>query len=215
MKDLNTGAICYINPIMTPLQIGIDFDDILIEFNASIHAYYNKKLGTSIQKKDVFTYDMHRVWSCEPEEAGRRVFEFCETPEHHAAIPVDGSIEGIDELGKKHKLHLITSRSPAIEDLTLRWLQKHFSDKFAGIHFTGQFFGEKSTMRTKIDVCKELGIDLMIEDSASQAKALAGAGIPVILLDMPWNQEEMPEGITRVDSWDEIVRTIQANSHTS
>jgi len=68
--------------------------------------------------------------------------------------------------------------------------------------------GSADKKRTKSSVCKELGIDIFIEDAPVYAKNISEAGIPVILIDAPWNRETSGELITRVYSWDEVLDTI-------
>jgi uncharacterized HAD superfamily protein len=62
--------------------------------------------------------------------------------------------------------------------------------------------------RLKSAMCKELGIQVMIDDHMSVAKDCAEAGIRVLLFDQPWNQGELPMGAERVHSWDEIVKKL-------
>ena len=63
-------------------------------------------------------------------------------------------------------------------------------------------------MRLKSDVCKELGVEVMIEDSLSQAKEIAPCVRKIFLLDCPWNQGDLPMNVARVYSWDEIVEGL-------
>ncbi|HUC01922.1 MAG TPA: hypothetical protein VMA75_03380 [Candidatus Paceibacterota bacterium] len=68
-------------------------------------------------------------------------------------------------------------------------------------------------MRIGIDfdeVVADSGATIMIEDHMTNATVCAEAGIKVFLFDQPWNQGELPPGIERVHSWDEIVKKLSA-----
>lgn len=191
------------------LVIGVDMDDVIFDFNDSLHAYHNAKYGTSVKRQDVVTYDLEDVWKCTPEEAARRVLEFYGTPEHDQAGLINGAAEAIVELSKTHELHIITSRGEQIRELTLRWVDEKFPGRFKSVQLTNHYFGVPEKKRSKAEVCEELGVDFMIEDSMSQAKEISGTGRTVFLLDTPWNQGELPKNVVRVHSWAEIVDTLK------
>jgi uncharacterized HAD superfamily protein len=44
------------------------------------------------------------------------------------------------------------------------------------------------------------------------ALAAADVPIPVLLFDRPWNQAELPPGVTRVTDWDQALRVIGAQA---
>lgn len=191
------------------LIIGIDLDDVVFDFNNALHAYHNKKYGTSVSRKDITSYDIEKVWNCTAEEASEKVFEFYSTSEHDAAMPVAGASEALTSLKKVHELHVISSRGDQIADLTLRWIEKNFPGHFKSVNLTNQYFGIKEKVQSKADVCRELYIDVMIEDSLSQAKEIAMIVSRVFLLDCPWNQGELPNNVMRVYSWADIISQLK------
>jgi uncharacterized HAD superfamily protein len=191
------------------LIIGVDMDDVIFDFNNSLHAYHNAKYGTAIRRQDITSYEIEKVWGCAPEEAMKKVLEFYETKEHDETVPVEGSIEGVKELSSGHELHIITSRADPVRDLTMKWLQRNFPQSFASVVLVNQFAGSPTKARSKADVCAELGVDLMIEDSIAHARSIAASGRPVILLDTPWNQAEAVPNVTRVKTWEDIVDQIR------
>jgi len=36
--------------------------------------------------------------------------------------------------------------------------------------------------------------------------------VPVLLFDRPWNQGELPGGITRVTNWNHVLRWVEAGA---
>jgi len=49
-----------------------------------------------------------------------------------------------------------------------------------------------------------------VEDTLEVARELSAAGIPVILMDAPYNRGNLPELICRKHSWFEIYQTLVA-----
>ena len=64
--------------------------------------------------------------------------------------------------------------------------------------------------KTKGELCKDLNVDLMIEDDPKYAEDCALKGINVLLLDKPWNQNCIEhENIIRVKNWKEILERFK------
>jgi uncharacterized HAD superfamily protein len=189
-------------------RIGIDFDDILFDFNHKYCQFHNERYGTNLCFDDIYTYDLRAVWNIDMDEAIRRVHEFISSQMHDEVIPVSGSVETIKELRNYYELHLITSREEKFKDKTLNWLNKHFFNLFHKIHFTN-FFGENKNKKMKSEVCIENGIELMIEDAPIYAIDLAEKGIEVLLLDKPWNRVDTHPLVKRVYDWKEIEKILK------
>ena len=56
----------------------------------------------------------------------------------------------------------------------------------------------------------ELGLDVLVEDEFPAARAVARAGVAVLLMDRPWNQGPLPPRIVRVASWAEALTRLAA-----
>lgn len=191
------------------LIIGIDLDDVVIDFSNTLHAYHNERYGTSVIREDMTSYGFENIWDCTPEEASKKVFEFYATASHDDALPVPGASEALAILKEAHELHIISSRGDQIADLTLRWIDKNFPGHFKSVNLTNQYFGILGKIRSKADVCRELHADVMIEDSLSQAKEITPVVSKVFLLDCPWNQGELPKNVMRVYSWADIIAQLK------
>lgn len=189
-------------------RLGIDFDDILFDFNHKYCQFHNERYGTNLCFDDIFTYDLRAVWNVGMDEAVRRVEEFISSDMHDEVYPVSGSVETIKLLRNNYELHLITSREEKFKDKTLNWLNKHFPNLFHKIHFTN-IFGESKNKIKKSEVCLNNGIGLMVEDAPIYAKDLAEKGIEVLLLDKPWNRVETHPLVKRVYNWKEIEKLLK------
>lgn len=189
-------------------KIGFDLDDVLLNFKDALLPYHNERFGTNYDRAQISSFDLGAVWQCSRDEVEKRILDFCRSTEHHEALPVEGAFEVISNLKDRHDLFVITARPEELKDETLSWLDRHFPDVFSGVHFTNHFYGS-GNHRAKGDVCREIGIEIFIEDSLHNAADVAALGIPVLLFDAPWNQEEVGPPITRIYSWEEVEEHIR------
>jgi len=78
--------------------IGIDLDDVLLDFNTALCEWHNLKYGTSYTRADIFSFDLKDVWKCPQEETNKRIVEFYNSEFHPKALPVPGTVEAIKKL---------------------------------------------------------------------------------------------------------------------
>jgi phosphoglycolate phosphatase-like HAD superfamily hydrolase len=170
-----------------------------------------------------------RLLSCITSNTGRNIIEHLD--------PIAGAIAAIDALKKAgHELYIITARSDRDIEATELWLARHFfsswPETFKGVHYGQSRAKDPAQRRLKSALCRELGIELMIDDTLSNARDCAEAGIRVLLLDRPWNQvgdagggagaaddassgaggsgePPLPAGVERVRGWEEVVENIK------
>src|SRR3989344_1773862 len=99
--------------------IGIDLDDVLLDFNGTLCHYYNTRYEPRYAWENIETFALEDRWHCSREEARRRIFEFYDTPEHAEARPVKGAPEALRTIAQTHDCIVITSRPESIRDMTL------------------------------------------------------------------------------------------------
>jgi len=61
-------------------------------------------------------------------------------------------------------------------------------------------------------IAREMKLDLLVEDEMHVALAAARVPIPVLLFDRPWNQGDLPPGVTRVTAWDQVLDLVAAEA---
>jgi len=100
----------------------------------------------------------------------------------------------------------MTSRDIAVEEKTRDWLTHHFPEVFNKVHMLGNKY-DSAAYREKAEVCKELGVYCLIDDSLRPVLETNEAGIKALLFgDYSWNQaDELPEDVTRVKDWQEVL----------
>lgn len=111
-----------------------------------------------------------------------------------------------------HSLYVITARKFSAmnnppgslsRNLFRKWTEKN------GLIFGDIFFcSEKNTPLWKLEYCRQISADIMIDDKPDIALYLAENGVKVLLFDAPYNKTVEHENITRVCSWDEIYRYV-------
>ena len=145
------------------MTIGIDLDDVLASLMVSLVDFHNQRYKTTLTRNDFRHFDLWRTWGGNREEAIRKVYEFYEAKEFENVGTVPGAIDALASLkAMEHRLYVITARPNHIIKKTEVWLERHFPKTFDGVHFTNAFI-VSGPSRKKVDVCKELGVELFKE----------------------------------------------------
>ncbi len=181
-------------------KIGLDFDDVLFDFNAGLMVFHNATYGTSYTIQDVTQWDFKELWQCHPDEAMRRMQEFVMSPYHNITEPIIDAVKYVKLLKESFDTPVITARDKKLIIPTREVADKYFPGCLNEIHFLHD--NDVNVLGTKGEVCKRLGVSIMVEDSLANAETLSDSGIPTLLFDRPWNQAEtLPNGVTRVYGW--------------
>lgn len=191
------------------MKIGLDLDDVLLDFNNALCQFHNTRYGTAYSRNDVRYYALGKVWLCSDQEATERVGAFYDSPEHATTPPVPGAVIGIKKLCEHHDLYIITSKPERMRPLTEKWLCTHFPRVFKELVFTNYFLEGSVNKQSKVEACSRLGITAFVDDCLDHTSQLAAANIKTLLLDCPWNQGNLPHpAIKRVYSWKDVVSTL-------
>lgn len=190
------------------MKIAVDVDDVLTHTGTEYIKYHNKKYGTKLQLWQFYDYDYLKPYGHDRHEASKRILDYIENKALEIE-PVEGARGVLEKLKKNHELIVITGRAKSIMVKTKEWIGHYYPDIFSQIVCTDvhQLNGGKD----KGEICKELGVNLLIDDYLKYAMECANVGIRVLLLKQPWNINEQINNdlITRVDNWDEIERQIE------
>ena len=124
--------------------------------------------------------------------------------------PLDAGIgeltHSIQALGEKINIYMITARTPTdiiVED-TMYWLHTN------GFVFTDIFFTDD-----KANLCKAMGIDVMMEDELGHILSIVQTGIRVVVRDQPWNSNgildhfEQKGQVKRATNWHEMLHATE------
>lgn len=170
------------------MRLGIDLDGVVFPFIDNFVEYCQLE-GINVPAAD--TIDNWNFF----EDWGYDVNWFkglCEKGVNEGFIfgnqdPYPNSLETLSLLkGEGHSLHVITHRTFGERSIqnTADWLHEH------SVPFDTVTFAEDKTF---------VQVDLLIDDAIKNYEASIKAGIPCILMDRPWNQNE---NYPRVYDWD-------------
>lgn len=197
------------------MNIGIDLDEVVGDTMNAIVAFHNEKYGTTLRKREFSSYRFWEIWGGTRDEAIRKMYDFFETDHFKNINPVFGSLHALEWLKKDgHKIFLITGRQNHIIKKTEEWIERNFPGVFDGLYFANSY-NLTVAPRKKSDLCKELGITLLVEGDMDYVKECSEAGLATLLFDQPWNQGDLPPNTKRVFSWDEIVAEISKGKNFS
>lgn len=176
------------------LRIGLDIDGVVADSFPIFTAELNKHFGKNITHID--NYDIKEVY----EAADDDLEAFFETNMEYLFTkpkPMEGALETIESwLKDGHEIIFITARKcGAEEQVTLKWFDTNSIPRDKAIFMGGL---------SKTFAVKEHCIDVFVDDFMTNALEVASIGVPVLLLDAPYNQGKLPKGVTRCYNWDEI-----------
>ena len=158
------------------MRIAVDIDSTLHHYWDLLSAIVRRRFGVELP------YEEQRTWGIpvlEPEQVHACVVE-THTPEHVlAAVPYPGAVETIrDGHAAGHFIQVTSHRTRAAHAATARWLER-----------IGLPYDELYCSQDKVARCREIGIELLIDDSPVNLARAAAAGITPATIEHPWNRE--------------------------
>lgn len=196
---------------MSKPVLAVDIDEVLAPFVEELARHHNNLHQTELELKHFFSYDFWHVWGGTRDEAIAKVRYFHDSGASSDVKPFPEALAALRQIKNQYDLQIVTSRQLEYEELTRRWLERNFAGVFSAAHF-GNHYQEDITIKptNKSDLCKSIGANWLVDDSLVYARECAGKGIKVLLFgDYPWNQaDELPEGVTRVKDWDEVLKVL-------
>lgn len=180
---------------MRKLNLCIDIDGTVTE------PYYwleraNRYFDRQLKPEDINAYEIHRMLDVD-EGDYNEFYDLYGKLLHRESKARLGAIEAIQSLYQQHMIHFVTAREEKMRDTSIEWLVRH-QMPMDSISLLGSHY--------KVERAKELESDLFIEDCYSNALQLAQAGFDVLLIDCTYNRGPLPQNVTRVKNWSEIVK---------
>lgn len=180
------------------MNIGIDIDGVIANtlplLVDELNAFFNK----NIKYKDVNNYDIGKVYNLD----NIQIENFIKAKGSLLVTdpkPMPGALECLKTLNNQLCFILISARNKKFRTETVHWLKRNNFD-WDNLILLGS--------HDKADTCIEFKIKVLIEDSLKNALQVSVRGIPVILLDAPYNQGPVNDLVQRVYSWPEICQSI-------
>jgi uncharacterized HAD superfamily protein len=185
--------------------IGIDVDEVLANTLDVFFEFHNDLYGTHANKNQMKSYYLMDILGGTHAEILEKWEEFYKSDYFYRIQPVNGAAKAISTLQYNHTLYIITARPEHTREMTELWVKNCIDEKCPQIYFANSEGGKK-----KSEVCKELGVELHIDDSFEFGLDCVENDVRVLLMDGPWNRHEtLVSGMTRVHSWDEVLANIE------
>jgi uncharacterized HAD superfamily protein len=189
--------------------IAIDIDEVLFGFTQRFLAYHNRQYQTNFALHQLTTTAFHTVMGGTADDDKRKVGEFQLEAGNLDGEPVPRAIEVLKRLKTANELVIITARHANIEQQTRTWLERTFPDTFTDIHFAN-YWDENRPRRSKGVLCRDLGVQIIIDDQPSYIIDCLEYGVKGILFgDYPWNREVINHpDVRRVMDWCEVEAAV-------
>ena len=161
------------------MRIAIDIDSTLHHYWDEFAAAAKRRFGVELPYADQ-GWEIDRL---RPEQVRACVAETHKDDRILAAEPYPGAVETIrawHEAG--HFIHITSHRRPEAHGATARWLER------IGLPYDDLYCSDD-----KISRCREIGIELLIDDSPVNLVRAADAGIATATLAHPWNRDVCEE----------------------
>jgi hypothetical protein len=158
------------------MKIAIDIDSTLHQYWDQLSDAARRRFGIALPYEEQLTWEITLL---RPEQVRACVAETHSEAHVLAAEPYPGAVEAVrawHEAG--HFIHVTSHRDPASHAATERWLQR-----------IGLPFDELYCSYDKIARCREIGIDVLIDDAPENLERALDAGITAATLLHPWNRD--------------------------
>lgn len=189
------------------MKIGIDIDEIVVEFLRGYLDFYNGIHNTNFKFEDNFSCRFEELLNTSEEKVAKIMHDFFNTKNFENLDLVDGIRELILEISKNHQVVFITARHLRTKEKTRVFLEKHFPNLPLRVFHTGDYY---KGSKTKAEICEQHGIDFLIEDNEDYARTCADKGIKVFLLKKPWNKNhENHPNIIKINHLKEVLEKIK------
>lgn len=189
------------------MRIGIDIDGVILDFERQMNVYAELYDLLVLEKngvinKNKFSYLDKYDWT--EEEKRRFTDEYLIKGTLNCSF-MPGIKESLEILSKENDIFVITARG-LINKETKIYVSKRLMEldiKFDNIHFA---------VKDKLEKCKSLNIELMIEDNPEVCSLLSKKGIKCLYL-RDKNSPKLVENeyLKEVNNWGEILRHLIDN----
>lgn len=180
------------------MRIGVDIDGVLADslpvWVNELNSFFNKNKRV----EDIHLYDICETYKI-TEEA---LYKFLEHKGNYlmsAPPPVTDASYYLNRIKQNHEVFIVTARDNIYGQETIHWLKKH-SFPYDKLFLLGS--------HEKKEVCLENGLRVLVEDTLEISLEVSAAGVPVLLMDAPYNQGKLPGLIYRKRSWAEIYSAL-------
>jgi hypothetical protein len=179
------------------MKIAIDIDSTLHHYWDALEDAARRRFGVSLPYEHQVTWEISQL---RPEQLQACI---AETHAEHtvlAAEPYPGAVEVVQRWHEAgHWIHITSHRAVEAHGATARWLDS-----------IGLPYHDLHCSYDKISRARELGIDVLVDDSPVNLLGALEAGILGATLVHPWNRDVVEEeDVVAAEDWPELERKLQ------
>jgi uncharacterized HAD superfamily protein len=188
------------------MKIAIDIDEVIVKFIDRYLEVAKSRGCKSVLYEDVFTYNLWEVLGIKKEVMFDIMEEYNLMGYYRDVNFVEGARNGVKFLRDNYDVYFITSRPKSISRVTRDLIFNEFGVLGDRVIFSGDVLGGA---KNKDEICRDLGMGVIIEDSEDESLGYAKNGLRVLLLDKPWNRSVEHENVRRCRDWGEILERVE------
>ncbi|MDD4238249.1 MAG: hypothetical protein PHT62_06810 [Desulfotomaculaceae bacterium] len=185
------------------MRIGVDIDGVLADslplWVKELNNYFKKNMSL----QEIQLQDISRTYGI----TGEELLDFLHDRGRFlmtSPLPLDGASYYLNQIKKSHDVFIVSARHERFGGETRDWLHKN-SLPYDEILLLGS--------HDKREACLTNDLNVLIEDTLKISVEVSAAGVPVLLMDAPYNQGVLPGLVYRTHSWQDIYRTIADEPH--
>ena len=178
------------------MKVAIDIDSTLHHYWDQFAAAAKRRFGVDLPYEHQVTWAIGQL---RPEQVRACITETHAEPNVLGAEPYDGAAEVIGRWREAgHFIHITSHRAADAHGATERWLDR------AGIPYD-----ELYCSQDKIARCREIGVEVLIDDSPVNLQRAIEAGIRGATILHPWNRELVEEeDVVAAEDWPSLEREL-------
>lgn len=194
-------------------RIALDIDDTIADSTEALRRVVNSQLGVNLTREDYkipgeYWGYYERIWrhhGIADQLSFKQLNLQMAIDQSHVPL-IEGAQAAVHRLAKDVEVVLVTSREASWENATREWFTRHFDREDIKLYFCESHVDEKA--KTKGQLCKELGVQLLVDDNVSHCKTALDEGIDAILFgEYGWHHgSDIPS--PRYKSWDTLMETL-------
>lgn len=176
---------------------------IAIDIDSTLHHYWDQFTVVAARRFGVdLPYERQTTWgitALQPAELQACVAETHTEELIGAATPYEGAVETVSAWhAAGHFIHITSHRPQSAHEATARWLNA-----------IGLRHDELYCSMDKLTRCRELGIDLLIDDSPVNLVGALDSGIAGATILHPWNEDVVARHeVTAARDWLQLSRVL-------
>lgn len=194
-------------------RIALDIDDTIADSTEALRRVVNSQLGIDLTQDDYKSPGEYwgyyeRVWrqhGVADQLNFKQLNQQMTVDQSHVPL-IEGAQVAVHRLARDVEVLLVTSRDPSWEGATREWFARHFGKEDIELHFCASHIDEKA--KSKGELCKELGVQLLVDDNVSHCQTALDEGVDAILFGRYGWHHGATVPMRRHYTWSELVEAL-------